>query len=227
VITSFRTSDAANSSGWWRALTAPFDTDQYTLSNYRFAWTGGMASAYLNSIAVTSPAVALPVLLAAFAAYALIFMRMPGAGVWYGLIVSLLIVPALAAAGAAATRVRPRDRWDLPGEDSGRSVAVLVGGVAQITSGTATGECAVLPAGGADDGVSWAWKVVDSGRGSGRGGDLSGGRPGAGRGGCSGQDHAGSRRGRPGGPAGAGDDAGREAGDGQRLAGRGDTAADD
>ena len=97
VITSFRTSDAANSSGWWRALTAPFDTDQYTLSNYRFAWTGGMASAYLNSIAVTSPAVALPVLLAAFAAYALTFMRMPGADVWYGLIVSLLIVPALIA----------------------------------------------------------------------------------------------------------------------------------
>ena len=97
VITSFRTSDAANSSGWWRALATPFDTGQFTLSNYRFAWTGGMASAYLNSIAVTLPAVALPVLLAAFAAYALTFMRMPGAGVWYGLIVSLLIVPTLIA----------------------------------------------------------------------------------------------------------------------------------
>ena len=44
VITSFRTSDAANSSGWWRALTAPLDTSQYTLLNYRFAWTGGMAT---------------------------------------------------------------------------------------------------------------------------------------------------------------------------------------
>jgi alpha-glucoside transport system permease protein len=97
VITSFRTSEAANSSGWWRALTTPFDTGQYTLLNYRFAWTGGMASSYLNSIAVTLPAVALPVLLAAFAAYALTFMRMPGADVWYGLIVSLLIVPTLIA----------------------------------------------------------------------------------------------------------------------------------
>ncbi len=97
VITSFRTSQAANSSGWWRALITPFDTDQFTLLNYRFAWAGGMASSYLNSIAVTLPAVALPVLLAAFAAYALIFMRMPGAGVWYGLIVSLLIVPTLIA----------------------------------------------------------------------------------------------------------------------------------
>jgi hypothetical protein len=187
-----------------------------------------MASAYLNSIAVTSPAVALPVLLAAFAAYALTFMRMPGADVWYGLIVSLLIVPALVAlppllrlesdlgiVGTYPVRI-PADRWLSWSEVWRRSHRVQLA------------ESALwLPAGGADDGVSWAWKVVDSGRGSGRGGDLSGGRPGAGRGGCSGQDHAGSRRGRPGGPAGAGDDPGREAGDGQRLAGRGDTAADD
>jgi ABC-type glycerol-3-phosphate transport system permease component len=62
VISSFRTSDAANSSGWWRALTTPLDTGQYTLLNYRFAWTGGMASAYLNSLAVTLPAVALPIM---------------------------------------------------------------------------------------------------------------------------------------------------------------------
>ena len=51
------------------------------------------------------------------------------------------------APAAAATRVRPRDRGDLPGEDSGRSVAVLVGGMAQVTSGTATGECAAAPGG--------------------------------------------------------------------------------
>jgi alpha-glucoside transport system permease protein len=41
--------------------------------------------------------VALPILLAAFAAYALTFMRMRGVGVLYGLIVSLLIVPSLIA----------------------------------------------------------------------------------------------------------------------------------
>jgi alpha-glucoside transport system permease protein len=97
VISSFRTSDAANSSGWWRALTTPLDTGQYTLLNYRFAWTGGMASAYLNSLAVTLPAVALPIMVAAFAAYALTFMRMRGADLLYGLIVSLLIVPTLIA----------------------------------------------------------------------------------------------------------------------------------
>jgi hypothetical protein len=34
---------------------------------------------------------------AAFAAYALTFMRMPGADVWDGLIVSLLVVPTLVA----------------------------------------------------------------------------------------------------------------------------------
>jgi alpha-glucoside transport system permease protein len=97
VITSLRTSDAANSSGWWRALVAPLDSGQYTLLNYRFAWTGGLASAYLNSLAVTVPAVALPILLAAFAAYALTFMRMRGAGLLYGLIISLMVVPTLVA----------------------------------------------------------------------------------------------------------------------------------
>jgi alpha-glucoside transport system permease protein len=101
VITSFRTPDAAASSGWWRALLTPFDTGQFTLLNYRFAWTGGMAASYLNSFAVTLPAAALPLLLAAFTAYALTFMRMRGAGVVFGVvfgvIVSLMIVPSLVA----------------------------------------------------------------------------------------------------------------------------------
>ena len=90
VVTSFRTSAAANSTGWWRTLITPFDTGQYTLLNYRFAWTGGMASAYLNSIAVTLPAVALPVPLSlpALASVA-VFQFLT---VWNDLLVALVFI---------------------------------------------------------------------------------------------------------------------------------------
>ena len=59
-----------------------------------------MASAYLNSMAVTLPGWrSLPVLRPRW----LTFMRMPGADVWDGLIVSLLVVPTLVARAAART----------------------------------------------------------------------------------------------------------------------------
>ena len=60
LVTSFRTSDAVNSSGWWTVLTSPLDTSQYTFTGYRQAWYGGMASSYLNSVAIVLPAVLIP-----------------------------------------------------------------------------------------------------------------------------------------------------------------------
>jgi len=78
VVTSFRTVDAANSSGWWTVITSPLDLTQYTIDNYRQAWTGGMADSFFNSVAVTLPAIVIPILLAGFAAYAFAFMQFPG-----------------------------------------------------------------------------------------------------------------------------------------------------
>jgi ABC-type glycerol-3-phosphate transport system permease component len=40
VVTSFRTVDAVNSSGWWTVITSPLDLDQYTLASYRQVWSG-------------------------------------------------------------------------------------------------------------------------------------------------------------------------------------------
>jgi alpha-glucoside transport system permease protein len=97
VVTSFRTLDAVNSSGWWTAITSPADTAQYTLDGYRRAWNGAMANSFVNSLAVTLPAVVIPILVAGFAAYAFAFMRFRGRDLLFSLIVGLLIVPVQVA----------------------------------------------------------------------------------------------------------------------------------
>jgi len=97
VVTSFRTLDAVNSSGWWTVLTPPLDPAQYTLDGYRQAWNGAMANSFLNSLAVTLPAVAIPLLVAGFAAYAFAFIRFRGRNLLFSLIVGLLIVPVQVA----------------------------------------------------------------------------------------------------------------------------------
>jgi alpha-glucoside transport system permease protein len=93
VVTSFRTPDAVNSSGWWTVFTSPSDFGQLSAASYRQAWFGGMGASFLNSLAVTLPAVAIPVVIAGPAAYAFAFLRFRGRGVLLVLIVGLLIVP--------------------------------------------------------------------------------------------------------------------------------------
>jgi alpha-glucoside transport system permease protein len=97
IVTSFRTPDAANTSGWWTVITSPLDFSQYTLASYRQAWSGGMANSFLNSLAVTLPAVVIPILVAGFAAYAFTFMTFPGRDLLFSLVVALLIVPVQVA----------------------------------------------------------------------------------------------------------------------------------
>jgi alpha-glucoside transport system permease protein len=93
VITSLRTPDAVNSSGWWTVLGLPLDLSQLSAASYRQALNGGMAASFLNSLAVTLPAVAIPVVIAGMAAYAFTFLEFPGRDLLFGLIVGLLIVP--------------------------------------------------------------------------------------------------------------------------------------
>ena len=97
VVTSFRTVDAVNSSGWWTVRTSPLDLDQYTLASHRQVWSGGMANSFLNSLAVTLPAVVIPILVAGFAAYAFTFMTFPGRDLLFRLVARLLIVPVQVA----------------------------------------------------------------------------------------------------------------------------------
>jgi alpha-glucoside transport system permease protein len=97
LINSFRSRDDQLSSGWWTAFFSPFST-QWTLSNYAQVLgenvTGtNMAQAFVNSFIVTVPATVIPILIAAFAAYAFTFMQWKGRDVIFIIIVGLLVVP--------------------------------------------------------------------------------------------------------------------------------------
>jgi alpha-glucoside transport system permease protein len=94
LITSFRTEDAVNTTGWWTVFAHPFEAAQWTIENYSEALdAGGFASAFLNSLAVTLPATVIPITIAAFAAYAFAWMTFPGRFVMFVAVVGLLVVP--------------------------------------------------------------------------------------------------------------------------------------
>ncbi|MDQ3095398.1 MAG: carbohydrate ABC transporter permease [Actinomycetota bacterium] len=93
LITSFRGAEEANSTGWWTTLTEPFATD-WTIANFEGAIAdNNMGTAFINSLTVTIPATVIPIMFAAFAAYAFTFMRFWGRDFIFVVIVSLLVVP--------------------------------------------------------------------------------------------------------------------------------------
>ena len=71
---------------------------QFTTSNYQTVLVSGsgqdnMARAFYNTLTVTIPATIIPILIAAFAAYALAWMEFPGRALLIALVVALLVVP--------------------------------------------------------------------------------------------------------------------------------------
>ena len=93
-VTSFRNPIDINNSGWWTALLNPFQEGQWTLQNYQTVLgTEGMFNAFLNSLIVTIPATVIPITIAAFAAYAFAWIRFPGRGILFAIVVGLLVVP--------------------------------------------------------------------------------------------------------------------------------------
>ena len=94
LITSFRTRDAANSTGWWTVFFDPAQWSNFTTSNYaNVLETSNIGRSFINTFAIALPATVIPILIAAFAAYAFAFMHFPGRDPLFFVIISLLVVP--------------------------------------------------------------------------------------------------------------------------------------
>jgi alpha-glucoside transport system permease protein len=103
LVNSFRTRDAQQSTGWWTGLANPLNVTQWTLDNYfvtLFTTSEdgvNIGQAFVNSFLVTVPASVIPILVAAFAAYAFTFMQWRGRDYVYLAFVGLLLVPSQVA----------------------------------------------------------------------------------------------------------------------------------
>ena len=91
LVSSFRPPGDVVTSGWWNAITSPLDL---TLDNYRdVIEQRGMGRAFRNSLIIAIPSTILPIIVAAFAAYAFAWMRFPFRNLLFLVMVGLLVVP--------------------------------------------------------------------------------------------------------------------------------------
>jgi alpha-glucoside transport system permease protein len=94
-VSSFRPEAAVNTTGWWNAFSLPF---QFTTENYFAVLTrNNLGTSFLNSLIISIPATVIPIMIAAFAAYAFAWMSFPGRDILFVLVVGLLVVPLQAA----------------------------------------------------------------------------------------------------------------------------------
>ena len=95
ILTSFRTVDDAQATGWWHLFADPGSLTRLTLQNYSEAFNGSadLGQAFASSFAITLPATIIPIMFAAFGAYAFTFMTFKGREFLFVLIVSMLVVP--------------------------------------------------------------------------------------------------------------------------------------
>lgn len=91
LISSFRPPRLVASTGWWTAILPPFD---FTLDNYlRVLGAYNMGRSFLNSLFITIPATVIPIMVAAYAAYAFAWMRFWGREVLFTIVVGSLVIP--------------------------------------------------------------------------------------------------------------------------------------
>jgi alpha-glucoside transport system permease protein len=108
LTSSFRSRDDITTSGWWTALLNPFGTS-WTLDNYNRTLDGtDMGDAFINTIVISIPATIIPIMFAAFAAYAFTFMDFRGKDVLFIAIVAVMVVPIQSALQPLLNLLGPR-----------------------------------------------------------------------------------------------------------------------
>ncbi len=91
LISSFRPAGLVATSGWWTAFNQPL---RFTLDNYQqVLTTNNLGQSFVNSLLIAVPATVMPLLVAAYAAYAFAWLDFPGRGWLFLGVVGLLVVP--------------------------------------------------------------------------------------------------------------------------------------
>ncbi|MET7936297.1 carbohydrate ABC transporter permease [Streptomyces sp. NPDC005322] len=90
-LSSFRSEEDNATSGWWTALTSPgrLSMDNYTA----LLKDSGIVQAFWNTVAISVPATALVVVIAALAGYAFAWLEFPGRDWIFLIVVAMLVVP--------------------------------------------------------------------------------------------------------------------------------------
>lgn len=91
VLSSLKAFEGDRGQRVYFASSAP---PKFTTENYKnVLLSEGIGRSFMNSLTVTIPATVIPILIAAFAAYALAWMRFPGRALLIAVIIGLLVVP--------------------------------------------------------------------------------------------------------------------------------------
>ncbi len=91
VMTSPKAFEGERGQRVYYASSAP---PKFTTQNYETVLLSeGIGRSFMNSLTVTIPATVIPILIAAFAAYALAWMRFPGRALLIATVIGLLVVP--------------------------------------------------------------------------------------------------------------------------------------
>ncbi len=91
LVNSFRPPETLTQSGWWTAI---FKPSEWTLDNYAHVLAqSNITEGFVNSLFISIPATLIPIMVAAFAAYAFAWMSFPGRDILFIFVVGLLVIP--------------------------------------------------------------------------------------------------------------------------------------